>query len=122
MDDVEDASSVGNSDEGAPPTNGTAGVLEDEGRDTAFPLGNSSVPNRYREILRKQRDQASEDGSSVDNAPRRADSPMGSALSVPDDAASIQVWWPPADGPPGLLTRLGRAPASRRQGAASSRP
>lgn len=91
MDDVEDASSVGGSGEGAPPTNGTTGGLGDEGRDTTLPLGNSSVPNRYREILREQRDQFSEDGSSVDNAPRRADSPMGSALSIPDDAASIQV-------------------------------
>lgn len=101
MDDVEDTSSIGGSSEGAAPPvvgNGTAGVLGDEGRDTILPIGNSSVPNRYRDILREQRGQASEDGSSVDNALRRAESPMGSALSVPDDAASIQVWWPAGRG------------------------
>lgn len=93
MDSMEDASSRSSSAATIPAaaTNGPAEELE-EGHATSAPIGNGSLPNRYRQILQDQRDQLSEDGSSVDNAPRRAGSPMGSNLSVPDDAASAQVW------------------------------
>lgn len=93
MDPTEDVSSGSSSAATVPaaPTDGAAGELE-EGHAIPAPIGNGSLPNRYRQILQDQRDQISEDGSSVDNAPRRAGSPMDSNLSVPDDAASAQAW------------------------------
>lgn len=92
---VEDTSSA-NSSGTAPATAADAKAVElGEGHATSLPTGNG-LPNRYHQILQEQRDQLS-DGSSVDNAPRRAASPMGSALSVPDDAASAQVWHPTPD-------------------------
>jgi hypothetical protein len=54
-------------------------------------LNDSPLPNRYREMLREQSDTLSEDGSSVDNAPRRVISPIDSMLSAPEDVASHQV-------------------------------
>lgn len=93
MDSTEDTSSGSSSAATIPaaPMDGMAGELG-EGHATSTPVGNGSLPNRYRQILQDQRDQISEDGSSEDNAPRRAGSPIGSNLSVPDDAASAQVW------------------------------
>ncbi|SPO02353.1 related to VPS8 - vacuolar sorting protein, 134 kD [Cephalotrichum gorgonifer] len=87
-------SSAGSSNDGAaPPASGNGAAvdgLEDEGQATPVRTDNGAIPNRYRELLREQRDEHSEDGSSVDNAPRGAGSFLGSMLSVPDDSASLQ--------------------------------
>ena len=92
MGSVEDTSSASSSGAAVPAAaDGTAGELG-EGHAAATPIENG-LPNRYRQILQEQRDQLS-DSSSVDNAPRRAASPMGSTLSLPDDAASAQVCGP----------------------------
>ncbi|MBE3050194.1 hypothetical protein IMZ48_48395 [Candidatus Bathyarchaeota archaeon] len=89
MGSVEDMSSASSSGASVPAAaDRTAGELG-EGHAASTPVGNG-IPNRYRQILQEQRDQLS-DSSSVDNAPRRAASPMGSTLSLPDDAASAQV-------------------------------
>jgi hypothetical protein len=74
-----------------------ADILEEEEEDTANdsaapPAGPSSIAHRYRELLVVEHETPSEDGS-TDAIPRRAASPMGSMLSVPDDSPSIQVHW-----------------------------
>ena len=89
MDSAEDHSP--GSSAAAAPAATTAGTGELGEEQTSPAPINGSLSNRYRQILQEQRDQLS-DSSSVDNAPRRAASPIGSALSVPDDAASAQVW------------------------------
>ena len=91
---TEDMSSAGSSAATIPATTADdqAVVELEEGHTTSTPVGNGSVINRYRQILQEQRDQLSEDGSSVGDAPRRAGSPISSTLSVPDDAVSVQVW------------------------------
>lgn len=89
----EDVSSAGSSTErDDPPV--VSDELADGSETVPIRTDNSPLPNRYREILREQEqpDHFSEDGSSVDNAPRGVGSPMGSSLSVPDDTASFQVW------------------------------
>lgn len=93
MDSTEDRSSAASSAATIPAAtmDRAAGELKEEHATSAL-VGNGSVSNRYRQILQEQRDQASEDGSSVDNAPRQAGSPIGYTMSVPDDAASAQVW------------------------------
>lgn len=45
--------------------------------------------NRYKEIAHEQADSASDHGSAA--LPRRAGSPAGSTLSIPDDTPSVQV-------------------------------
>ncbi len=69
-----------------------AEMLEEERLSSAtpVPIGNTSVGNRYRDLLEAQADTPSEDGS-IDSLPRRAGSPVGSLLSVTDDAISVQV-------------------------------
>ncbi|RBQ92381.1 hypothetical protein VDGD_01007 [Verticillium dahliae] len=52
------------------------------------PVETGITANRYRQILRGQVDDVSEDGS-VDALPRRVGSPIDSLLSVPDDTPSI---------------------------------
>jgi hypothetical protein len=59
---------------------------EREGASTPPQLGNGI--NRYKAI--QQMETPSEDGS-LDPIPRRADSPVDSMLSIPDDSPSIQV-------------------------------
>ncbi|KAK2004728.1 vacuolar assembly/sorting protein VPS8 [Colletotrichum falcatum] len=71
---------------------GIVGLLDDEtGISSSTPpaIENGAVPNRYRDILREQADDVSEEGS-VDAAPKRAGSPIDSLMSVPDDSPSIQ--------------------------------
>ncbi|KAJ8122606.1 hypothetical protein ONZ43_g1242 [Nemania bipapillata] len=50
----------------------------------------SVAASRYRQLLRDQAD-VSDEGSSMDDLPRRAGSPINSLLSAPDDSPSIQV-------------------------------
>ncbi|KAI1150137.1 vacuolar assembly/sorting protein VPS8 [Nemania diffusa] len=49
----------------------------------------SVAASRYRQLLRDQAD-VSDEGSSMDDLPRRAGSPINSLLSAPDDSPSIQ--------------------------------
>ena len=73
---------------------GIAEMLEEEMQApaTPVPLGNGLVSNRYREILRDQLDDVSDDSSSEAGvAPRRLASPVDSMLSGPDDSPSVQV-------------------------------
>jgi vacuolar protein sorting-associated protein 8 len=62
---------------------------------TAIDEPNSTIPNRYREIMQEQEEDDSvldsADGGSVDALPPRPGSPMDSVLSGPDDTPSIQV-------------------------------
>lgn len=70
-----------------------ADILEEERRASTTPvppIGGSSIKNRYRELLEAEQETASEDGS-TDAIPRRAGSPIGSLLSIPDDSPSVQV-------------------------------
>lgn len=74
---------------GAHAAGGRIAELLQEERDGAFtpePLGNGT--NRYR--LAQQTEDGSEDGSS-EVLPRRAESPIESIISNPDDSPSIQV-------------------------------
>ncbi|WYZ44317.1 hypothetical protein EsH8_VII_000753 [Colletotrichum jinshuiense] len=70
---------------------GIVGLLDDDAQasGTSPAIENGAVSNRYREILRGQADDASEEGS-VDAVPRRAGSPIDSLMSVPDDSPSVQ--------------------------------
>lgn len=61
-----------------------------ETSDASPAIENGAVSNRYRQILREQADDVSEEGS-VDAAPRRVGSPIDSLLSVPDDSPSVQA-------------------------------
>jgi hypothetical protein len=73
---------------GTIPAGGIAELLQEE-RDAAptpQQLGNGI--NHYKAVL--QADDASEDGS-LEATPRRAESPIDSLLSVPDDSPSVQV-------------------------------
>lgn len=75
-------------DEGA-----IVGLLDEEEpttSDTPPAIQNGAVSNRYREILREQADDISDEGS-VDALPKRVGSPIDSLLSVPDDSPSIQA-------------------------------
>jgi hypothetical protein len=89
---LEDGGSSSDEDtiRGDPENGAVAELSEDERPATPVAIGNGSVANRYREILQEQREESFDD-SSVDDAPRGVDSPIGSTLSVPDDAASLQV-------------------------------
>ncbi|WQF87206.1 Putative vacuolar protein sorting-associated protein Vps41/Vps8 [Colletotrichum destructivum] len=72
---------------------GTASLLDDEvqtSSSTPPAIGNGAVSNRYREILREQAEDASDEGS-ADAVPKRAGSPVDSLMSVPDDSPSIQA-------------------------------
>ncbi|KAI0966424.1 vacuolar assembly/sorting protein VPS8 [Xylaria arbuscula] len=67
-----------------------ADVLEEELRDDASdlpPAQGSVAASRYRQLLRDQADVSSDGGSSMDDLPRRATSPMN---SIPDDSPSVQ--------------------------------
>ncbi|KAH9883674.1 Golgi CORVET complex core vacuolar protein 8-domain-containing protein [Xylariomycetidae sp. FL2044] len=72
-----------------------ADILEEERKTTVSssssttidPVGNGTVINRYRQLLR-DRDDTSDAGSS-EGLPRRVGSPSDSLLSVPDDSPSI---------------------------------
>ncbi|KAI0444907.1 vacuolar assembly/sorting protein VPS8 [Xylaria telfairii] len=69
-----------------------ADVLEEELHDDASnspPVQGSVAASRYHQLLRDQAD-VSDAGSSMDGLPRRAGSPIGSLLSVPDDSPSVQ--------------------------------
>ncbi|KAK2046892.1 vacuolar assembly/sorting protein VPS8 [Colletotrichum somersetense] len=71
---------------------GIAGLLDDDTQtssSTPLAIENGAVPNRYRDILREQADNVSEEGS-MDAAPKRAGSPIDSLMSIPDDSPSIQ--------------------------------
>lgn len=65
-------------------------LLEEERRQSIEqPQDDSGVVNRYRELAHEQVDSASDNGSAA--LPRRAGSPVGSTLSIPDDTPSVQV-------------------------------
>ncbi|KAI0533810.1 vacuolar assembly/sorting protein VPS8 [Xylaria digitata] len=70
-----------------------AEALEEELREDVSnspPVQQGSVAaSRYRQLLRDQAD-VSDEGSSMDDLPRRAASPINSLLSGPDDSPSIQ--------------------------------
>ncbi|KAI1323533.1 Golgi CORVET complex core vacuolar protein 8-domain-containing protein [Xylariaceae sp. FL0255] len=68
-------------------------VLEEELEDVIANAPPEPTPAaaHYRQLLREQGDNISDGGSvSVDGLPRRAVSPIGSLLSVPDDSPSVQ--------------------------------
>ncbi|KAK3945455.1 Golgi CORVET complex core vacuolar protein 8-domain-containing protein [Diplogelasinospora grovesii] len=70
-----------------------ADVIEEERQSTTTPVppvGNSSIANRYRELVEAAQETASEDGSTTDAIPRQAGSPIGSLVSIPDDSPSVQ--------------------------------
>lgn len=72
---------------------GIVGLLDDEEReasDASPAIENGIISNRYRQILRDQADDASEEGS-VDAAPKRVGSPIDSLMSLPDDSPSVQA-------------------------------
>ncbi|KAK1595747.1 vacuolar assembly/sorting protein VPS8 [Colletotrichum navitas] len=99
MADQDDRSSVGKPAFGDEETvkaekeeDGIAGLLDEETQissSTPPAIEKGAVPNRYRDILREQADDVSEEGS-VDAAPKRAGSPIDSLMSIPDDSPSIQ--------------------------------
>ncbi|KAI0409880.1 vacuolar assembly/sorting protein VPS8 [Xylaria palmicola] len=69
-----------------------ADFLEEEIQEDASnppPAQGSVAASRYRQLLRDQADM-SDGGSSMDDLPRRAGSPINSLLSVPDDSPSVQ--------------------------------
>ncbi|KAK3330074.1 Golgi CORVET complex core vacuolar protein 8-domain-containing protein [Apodospora peruviana] len=70
-----------------------ADILEEERQSAETPvppIGNTSITNRYRELLEAAQETASSDGSTTDAIPRRAGSPAGSLMSIPDDSPSAQ--------------------------------
>ncbi|KAK1455146.1 vacuolar assembly/sorting protein VPS8 [Colletotrichum melonis] len=72
---------------------GIVGLLDDETQTSSStpPVAESgALPNRYREILREQADNVSDEGS-VDAVPKRVGSPIDSLMSVPDDSPSVQA-------------------------------
>lgn len=65
-------------------------LLEQERRQSIEqPQEDTGVVNRYKELAHDQPDSASDNGSAA--LPRRAGSPVGSTLSIPDDTPSVQV-------------------------------
>lgn len=67
-----------------------ADLLQQERRQsTEQPQEDTGVVNRYKELAHDQPDSASDNGSAA--LPRRAGSPVGSTLSIPDDTPSVQV-------------------------------
>lgn len=67
-----------------------ADLLEQERRQSIEqPPEDLGVVNRYKELAHEQADSASDTGSAA--LPRRAGSPVGSTLSLPDDSPSVQV-------------------------------
>ncbi|KAF6837734.1 golgi complex component [Colletotrichum plurivorum] len=94
-------------------------ALDDDERqisDASPAIENGAVSNRYRQILREQADDASEEGS-VDAAPRRVGSPIDSLLSVPDDSPSVQ-----ASEAPNLTGSVISSPSSSILPSVASRP
>lgn len=72
---------------------GIVGLLDDETQtssSTPPATESGALPNRYREILREQADNVSDEGS-VDAFPKRVGSPIDSLMSVPDDSPSVQA-------------------------------
>jgi vacuolar protein sorting-associated protein 8 len=84
---TEPALSGGDSPEKLPEQEHLAEILDEELQKDAAESG--PEPNRFRQLLHERED-ASEEGS-IEGLPRRAGSPIGSLLSVPDDTPSIQV-------------------------------
>ncbi|KAI3333976.1 vacuolar assembly/sorting protein VPS8 [Ustulina deusta] len=69
-----------------------AEAVEQELREDAsnpHPVEGPVAASRYRQLLGDQAD-VSDEGSSMDDLPRRAASPIGSFLSIPDDSPSVQ--------------------------------
>jgi hypothetical protein len=70
-----------------------AEILEEELHAPSTPtaLGNGSIADRYREIIKENEPDSASDSASIDAAPRRTDSPIDSLLSIPDDTPSVLV-------------------------------
>ncbi|KAI1827227.1 Golgi CORVET complex core vacuolar protein 8-domain-containing protein [Xylaria intraflava] len=86
-------------------------VLSDEflGVSATSPASGSFAASRYRQLFREEAD-VSDDGSSMGVLPRRAESPVNSLLSVPDDSPSVQgsVFSSPSSSvPPSIASRAG---------------
>ncbi|KAI2640925.1 Golgi CORVET complex core vacuolar protein 8-domain-containing protein [Xylaria nigripes] len=76
---------------------------------TVPPDTGSVAVNRYRSLLEDQAD-VSEEGSSMDDLPRRAGSPTDSMLSMPDEGPSVQgsiLSSPGSSIPPSVASRAG---------------
>jgi len=84
---------IGNHETSAEPLEGgrVVELLEEERTGALTPIANGFSGKDYRTF--QEPDEASEDGS-VDQAPRRIESPSGSILSNPDDSPSVQVSYP----------------------------
>jgi hypothetical protein len=84
---------IGNHGTSAEPPEGgrVVELLEEERTGALTPIANGFSGKDYRTF--QGPDEASEDGS-VDQAPRRIESPSGSILSNPDDSPSVQVSYP----------------------------
>jgi len=86
----DDSSNDGDTIRGGDADNDAVSIaIEEEGASTPVGIGNGSVVDRYRQLLQDGGEQSSDSGS-IDNIPRRVGSPIGSLLSIPDDA-SVQV-------------------------------
>ncbi|KAI1433871.1 Golgi CORVET complex core vacuolar protein 8-domain-containing protein [Xylaria sp. CBS 124048] len=75
----------------------------------APPAPSSVAASRYRQLLQDQTDM-SDEGSLMDDLPRRADSPLNSSLSVPDDSPSAQgsmLSFPSGSVAPSIASRAG---------------
>lgn len=69
-------------------------LLQEERRQSSEqPAEGTGVINRYKELAHEDSDAAVSDNGSAEalELPRRAGSPVGSMLSVPDDTPSVQV-------------------------------
>jgi vacuolar protein sorting-associated protein 8 len=76
---------------GSPEGGRVVELLEEERAGAITPIANGFSGKDYRTF--QGPDEASENGS-VDQAPRRVESPSGSILSNPDDSPSVQVSLP----------------------------
>jgi len=81
---------IGNHEISAEPPEGgrVVELLEEERTGALTPIANGFSGKDYRTF--QGPDEASDNGS-VDQTPRRVDSPSGSVLSNPDDSPSVQV-------------------------------
>jgi hypothetical protein len=81
---------IGNHETSGKPSDGgrIVELLEEERTGAITPITNGFSGKDYKAF--QGPDEASEDGS-VDQSPRRIDSPAGSVLSIPDDSPSVQV-------------------------------
>lgn len=68
-----------------------ADLLQEERRQSSEqPREDSAVIKRYKELGHEESEAVSDNGS-AEALPRRAGSPVGSTLSIPDDTPSVQV-------------------------------